>query len=310
MLSLERIFKEKPQLSLFEKDLAQGRLSQSYLLAGDVHWLMQFSVALARVLYCSHKPNLFEACGFCSVCKKITEGKFSSVHLVEPSGKANYITIESVKQMQDMVQLRPLEGNTWFVVVRDVDRMDVEAANAFLKILEEPPSSTLFVLLTHNRYAVLDTVASRCQVISLGDCGETLKSKYSQEPWKNLREQVIEELFEKPHQDAYGLLVDKWNNDLAAIRKKTDKGSKECLEFIYDTIETMIRDVLVFLETGDEDMAFLNRDQEALILAAGHARQTKPWLEVQHRIQVNRQNLAFNPNVKTVLGDILSPLME
>jgi DNA polymerase III subunit delta' len=120
---------------------------------------------LAQVLLCTgDKSDPIRACGSCPSCIKITTAGHADVHLVEPDDKDS-IKVDAIREMSQMLQLRPMEGRFRISIVRDADRMNPQAQNALLKTLEEPPGSAHLVLTTSRPQAILPTVLSRCQKV-------------------------------------------------------------------------------------------------------------------------------------------------
>jgi len=88
-------------------------------------------------------------------------------HQVAPESKSRRILIAQMRDLERALQMKPLRGANKFAVIHDADRLQPEAANAFLKTLEEPPAGCHIVLTTTLRDAVLQTILSRCITIPL-----------------------------------------------------------------------------------------------------------------------------------------------
>lgn len=82
--------------------------------------------------------------------------------VVRPGSKSRRILIEDIRSVEPFLQLKAEPGETKFIVILEADRMNEQAANAFLKTLEEPPPQTLMVLLTEQPSQLLPTILSRC----------------------------------------------------------------------------------------------------------------------------------------------------
>jgi len=102
-------------------------------------------------------------CGACIPCSKIDRGIHPDVEMVEPDG-AN-IRIEQVREIERKLTMAAYEGRKRVYILDPADALGLEAANAFLKTLEEPPSDTMFVLVTDKFSYLLPTILSRCQHI-------------------------------------------------------------------------------------------------------------------------------------------------
>jgi DNA polymerase-3 subunit delta' len=89
------------------------------------------------------------------------------IHIAEPESKSRRIVIEQVREMEKELQMRSMLGGKKVGVLFDADRLKVEASNAFLKTLEEPPNNSLLLLTTTQPEALPDTILSRCIVVTL-----------------------------------------------------------------------------------------------------------------------------------------------
>jgi DNA polymerase III subunit delta' len=88
-------------------------------------------------------------------------------HIVQPESKSRRIVIAQIRELEQSVRRKPLVAGTKVALIYDADRMLPQAANAFLKTLEEPPSGSLLLLLSTLPEAMLETVLSRCIETSL-----------------------------------------------------------------------------------------------------------------------------------------------
>jgi DNA polymerase-3 subunit delta' len=150
---------------------------------------------------------------------------------LRPSGKARIITVEKTRELISMMNRTSNQGGSKVAIIHEADRMRKEAANAFLKTLEEPPPDT-FILLTSSRpYSLLATIRSRCLLVRLPK--ENISNADEEwEEWKNEYQGWILALLdrEKLKQDrvsplfqAYGLAA----SLLALISQKSDLSAKE-----------------------------------------------------------------------------------
>ena len=86
---------------------------------------------------------------------------------VEPSGAMRQISVEEIRNLRSSISLSPKISDKKFVVIFDAERMNNAAANAFLKVLEEPPSDTIIFLTTQRAHSVLPTIISRCCIFRI-----------------------------------------------------------------------------------------------------------------------------------------------
>jgi DNA polymerase-3 subunit delta' len=111
----------------------------------------------------SGEPDRLEldACGICAACRRIARGVHGDVIIVEP-GDSHSIKTEQVREIIDRAAYRPFEGRRRVVIIDEADALVASAQNALLKTLEEPPSASIFVMVTSRPDMLLPTVRSRC----------------------------------------------------------------------------------------------------------------------------------------------------
>lgn len=161
---------------LLKRLAANGRVPQSLLFAGpEGVGKKLFAFELARLMLC---PD--GGCGKCSVCSRIgvfdipkpEKGEdydvvFLSDHpdvgMVVPY-KRN-LRVGAIRELEREAHFRPFEADKRIFIVNDADKMNDSSANALLKTLEEPPSTTLLILITSRPDGLLQTIRSRCQTI-------------------------------------------------------------------------------------------------------------------------------------------------
>jgi DNA polymerase-3 subunit delta' len=122
------------------------------------------AMALAKALNCPVSNT--DACEQCAVCQRIERHLHPDIHLVEPQGQV--IKIDQVRQLREVLALQAYEGRVKVAILDNVGQLTVEAGNALLKILEEPPAETLFVLICQHLGNLPATVISRAQVVRFG----------------------------------------------------------------------------------------------------------------------------------------------
>lgn len=133
-----------------------------------------FAIALAQALNCE-QVKLGEPCGHCMPCRKIARGEHADVRTIlresqDPAVKretrSQFIKIEQTRALAEQAQFRPYEGRRRIFIIDDAEWMRHEAANSLLKPLEEPPDTSLLILITAKPFALLDTIRSRCLLLS------------------------------------------------------------------------------------------------------------------------------------------------
>ena len=153
-------------VGLLARAVQRESLPPSLILAGpDGVGKRLVAISTAQALNCltpaSFQDSGKDACGVCSTCTRIARGVHADVLIVEP-GDNGSIKIEQVRDIIDRSTFRPFEGRRRVVIIDRADALVPAAQNALLKTLEEPPSSSVFMLVTAKPDVLLPTVRSRC----------------------------------------------------------------------------------------------------------------------------------------------------
>jgi DNA polymerase-3 subunit delta' len=170
-------------LSLLARAIARDSMPPAVLMAGPAGVGKRLSaVAVAQAINClqprspAHRspkdeggPGELErdACGECASCRRIARGVHPDVIIVEP-GETGSIKIEQLRDVIDRSQYRPFEGRRRVVIIDEADASGADAQSALLKTLEEPPSASVFILVSSMPDALLATVLSRCPRLRFG----------------------------------------------------------------------------------------------------------------------------------------------
>lgn len=142
--------------------LRQGKTAHFYLISGPKgSGKRTLAKLLSAAAMCEGESR---PCGKCGACRKVLSGVHPDVITVDdPEHKT--VPVRIIRQMRDDVFIRPNEGNKKIYIFPQ--ELGIEGQNALLKILEEPPSYGLFLLLTENSEKILPTVRSRCMELTL-----------------------------------------------------------------------------------------------------------------------------------------------
>jgi DNA polymerase III subunit delta' len=141
--------------------------------------------ALAQSLLCEQATHQGKgACGTCTACAWFDSGSHPDYREVQPLGrdapdddesdkggktdkKAPTIAVEQIRALPEFLNISSHRGGCKVIVLQPAEALNVNAANALLKSLEEPPAQTYFLLVTHRPHQVLPTIKSRCQQMAL-----------------------------------------------------------------------------------------------------------------------------------------------
>jgi len=152
--------------------MARDSMPPAMLMAGPAGVGKRLTaVAVAQAINCLQPVSTAEferdACGECTSCRRIARGVHPDVIVVEP-GDSGSIKIEQLRDVIDRSQYRPFEGRRRVVIIDEADAAGADAQSALLKTLEEPPSASVFILVSSVPDALLPTVLSRCPRLRFG----------------------------------------------------------------------------------------------------------------------------------------------
>jgi DNA polymerase-3 subunit delta' len=154
-------------VQLLQRSLARGRLGHAYLFTGDqLAELETLARTLAKTLNCQNPVQVAgvatDCCDVCLSCNKIANETHADIQWVRPESKSRVITIDQTRDLMQQIQLKPTEAQFKVAVIVGADRLNAQAANAFLKTLEEPPPKSVLILLSTEPSRILETILSRC----------------------------------------------------------------------------------------------------------------------------------------------------
>ena len=200
---------------------AAGRLGHAYLLIGDEQAGFDLAAGIAALVVRTDAGGVLA---------------HQDVYVVEPESKARRILIEQVRELESALRLRASAvGGRKVGIIRQADRINTQAANAFLKTLEEPPADSLLLLVSSLPESLPETILSRCIKVVLQTVAAASADAVPDAP----EEVALRELlagFAREHAAgpgalpaAYGLLRE-FNGLLAAARARLQEGADEALE--------------------------------------------------------------------------------
>jgi len=179
------IIGHEKQLEMLEADIESGNLAHSYLLCGPSH-VGKYTVAkkLAYILQC---PNNF--CGNCPTCTQIRKG--SHIDVMEFPNNHESLKIEQVREIIGRAMMSS-QSKYKIIILQTIDRMTPEAANCFLKTLEEPPEGTVFIMTTSHIREILPTIVSRSRTVRFHSFSVEYLVKILREKHPDIEDEVIE----------------------------------------------------------------------------------------------------------------------
>ena len=187
----------QPVFNLFQQAFSSERLSHAYLLEGASRgYGLELAMALTHMLFCETGGT---PCGACAECCRVREHTHPDVIWIEPESKSRAIRVEQIRALNSMMGKTSYEGGWKVGIILHADCLNDNAANAFLKTLEEPPDKSLLLIVTENTHQLLPTIISRCQRVLL-----PANSRLITKPWT---EPLLDILREGNPKDALSLIT-------------------------------------------------------------------------------------------------------
>ncbi|MGP8154123.1 MAG: DNA polymerase III subunit delta' [Smithella sp.] len=161
-MSFHDIYGHEKKIEIIQKTLAKKRIGHAYLFSGiPAVGKRTLALEFIKALNCDKVDSLHDSCGECVSCRKTQRKSHPDIFSVEADGQ--FIRIDSIREIQKRIRCKPLEARMRAFIIDDADKMNDQAANALLKILEEPSPSNILILVTARPYSLPSTIISRCQ---------------------------------------------------------------------------------------------------------------------------------------------------
>lgn len=182
MLSFSQIIGQEKAKRFLKQVMAREKMPHAYLFTGIAGvGKTSMAKALAMALNCD-SPVEGVSCGNCPSCRKMISGNFPDFISVTRRPDKKNILIEQIKDLNRELRFAPVSGRYRVCLIQQAEIMTVEAANSFLKTLEEPPPGNILILNAVDPRDLLPTIVSRCQRVS-----------FSPLPFKDIADWLIKE---------------------------------------------------------------------------------------------------------------------
>lgn len=315
------------------KDIEDGTLSNAYILEGRSGSGRHTAALLsAMALACENKDDsdFPLPCGTCKSCKKILDGNSPDIMYVSKGDKVS-MGVEQIRLIRSDIYTRPNELPAKIYIIEDADTMTVQAQNAFLLTLEEPPEYVLFFLLCENTSLLLETVRSRAPILRLDTISRDDISDYILSHDKKAEQlkksspdefseivllsdgsigkalKLLDPKFRKPY------LEDRELASAFITSTRHQKGSDISTVFSLGTkrpeiierltyIENAIRDLIVLKKNEDVDLIFYTDREKALDIA--YSFPTSQLFKLYDSVENAKQELLANSNIRLTLTEL------
>jgi DNA polymerase III delta' subunit len=307
--------------------LQKNRLPNSLLFYGpEGVGKRSLAFALAMAVNCERRRD--EACGECPTCLAISGGRFPDVQEIKPSGQV--IKVEHVREMRQFAYMRPMIGRKRVFIISEADKMSEDSSNTVLKILEEPPLFSHFILVTDNPHLILPTIKSRCQVLQFVPVGrEEITRALVEKGCREDRARIIslfvrgnlEEALDLNWDEVQNVRREAWTLFLSIL--KPEKPAlflrsygfaqrnliREDLKITLEIMASFCRDLVLMKERGDLSL-LLNPDYGEDIRALENVWSLERCWEFLRRVDGAVYGLAKNLNMSLIASAFYSLLGE
>ena len=279
MGSFKDVVGHKDIINYIRSAVTENKVSHAYILNGERGAGKKMLASLfAMTLLCEKQGP--EPCNECHSCRQANSGNHPDIIRVTHE-KPNTISVDDIRrQVNDDIQIKPYQGPWKIYIIAEADLMTVQAQNALLKTIEEPPAYAVIFLLTENAEALLPTITSRCVMLKLRNIKDTLIRKYLMEQLHvpdyradmctafaqgNMGRAIMlanSEHFNEIREEAVQLLKYINEMDISEISKAVKRITAYKLEITdyLDIIMIWYRDVLLYKATKEVDKVVF-RDQ-------------------------------------------------
>lgn len=305
-----------------------GKVSHAYIINGEKGaGKMLIADAFALTLQCEKQERI--PCLKCHSCKQALSGNQPDIIHVTHE-KPGTISVEEIRtQLNNDILIKPYSSPRKIYIVDEADKMTVQAQNALLKTIEEPPEYGVIVLITNNADALLPTILSRCVVLNIKPVKDSVLKRYLMERLKvpdykadlsiafargNVGKAIAlasSENFDVIKQDALDMLKyleDMEIHEVVAWVKKTADYKLEINDFL-DILTVWFRDVLLFKATKDVNMLIFKDQVQEIKKKADHSSYSG-LEEIVNAIEKAKVRLNANVNFDLTIELMLLTIKE
>jgi DNA polymerase-3 subunit delta' len=321
-MSFAEIKGQKRIINLLRRALAQDHLPHSFLFTGmDGVGKQRTALTLAKVVNCENGAA-GDCCDRCVSCRKAASGNHPDINTIERHGP--FIKIEQIRALKQRLRFKPLEGRYRVTIINNAQNMKIEAANALLKVLEEPPAENLIILTAYEITSLLPTIVSRClhlpfQPLATKEISTHLCQAHGLEPKKaavmaelaggSLSRAAV--LLDEKQLDRRRLLLEtvagiheSHITDLLAVAKAW-KGEGPDLKQDLEWLKTWLRDLLVQQLEAAGSIGLLNIDFAEKVVGASSWFKPDHLLEMFELICTVQGAISYNINKRLSLEALL-----
>lgn len=310
-----------------------NKVSHAYIINGERSSGKEFiAKTFAMALQCENLANdqqAAEPCGECHSCKQAMSGNHPDIIFITHE-KPNTISVDDIRtQINGDVAIKPYSGPKKIYIINEGEKMTVQAQNALLKTLEEPPEYAVILILTSNVNALLPTILSRCVLLNMKPVKNEQVKAFLMENMAvpdykadicvafargNIGKAKLlakSEEFDKVKDEALTLLKninDMEINEIVAAIKKINEYKFEVSDYL-DILSIWYRDVLLFKATHDANHLIFREEIQYIRKVADKS--TYEGIEkIIDALEKSKQRLTANVNFDLTMELLLLTIKE
>lgn len=312
-----------------ENAVRAGKVSHAYIINGERNAGKEFiAKTFAMALQCENRQDV-EPCGECHSCKQALSGNHPDIIFITHE-KPGTIGVDDIRrQINTDVAIKPYSGPKKIYIVSEGEKMTVQAQNALLKTLEEPPKYAVILILTDNVNTLLPTILSRCVVLNMKPVRDAQIKEYLMEnmgipDYKadicvafargnvgKARLLANSEEFDKVKEEAITLLKyigEMELHEIVAAIKKINEYKFDVNDYM-DILSIWYRDVLLFKATHDVNHLIFREEIQHIRKVADKS--TYEGIErIIDALEKSKQRLNANVNFELTMELLLLTIKE
>lgn len=282
-----------------------------------------FAMAFAYMILCV-SPDGEKPCGECRHCSIINAGGSGELYLIEEEKRS--ISVDTIRQLQDNINLMPISSNNKVYIIADGDKMTVQAQNCMLKTLEEPPEYAYILITASNGDKFIETIKSRAVTLQLGinsqeEIIEYLKNKYKNPDSEiaiaascsagsiGRAEEILESKdFSKSRDLAVDFVKDVLEKNYGVAYDIVEKISKSDTSVFFASASGILRDMLVYGSFGSGRL--INIDKKDIILKGANRYPENVLVRIAFIMEKAAGDIAKNASKKQSLDAMIVRITE
>ena len=308
-----------------------GNTRHAYLITGPEGVGKEtLALAFAKAINCEKPPAEGQFCDRCLSCRQINQHRYPDLTILRLSEGSKDLKIDQIREMQQTLTLAPYQSRYRIVLIPDFQRATVAASNALLKSLEEPPSRAILILTADAKESLLETIASRCEMLllrpsSIAALEAYLRDEKALEPGRAKRlahlsggrvgaalsfdqDQELLDKYDEALNDLADLLNSRRRERLQYIERLQQRknSSREQYAFLVDTWLTFWRDVMIRRDKAD--IPLVNNDHDEKIMEIANLIPSRLVEKLFKEHEKALFNLGTNLNSRLVIENLLLSL--